>query len=396
MHYDIIIIGAGLVGLSAALRIKQQKPSARVLVIEKEKGVAHHQSGHNSGVIHSGIYYKPGSKKAANCLHGAQLLKDYCAQKNIPTQIVGKLIIAKQVDELPRLEELLRRGIANGVACLRLLKSEEIPEIEPLAVGVAAIHCPTTGIIDYKQVAAAYLEDFLLIGGEVRFQERVTAIAEKKNEIIVRTHKQEFTCHRLVAAAGLQSDRIARHNTAISHKIIPFRGEYYELRPEKCPLVRGLIYPVPDPRFPFLGVHLSRMINGHVEAGPNAVLAAAREGYRKRTLHPKDISSYLSYPGFWRMAGKYWKTGLWEMWRSFSKASFVASIQELTPSLTEKDFIPGGCGIRAQVVQRSGQLEDDFLFSESPRSIHVLNAPSPAATSSLAIGQTIADLLSVK
>ncbi len=387
--YDVLILGAGILGLSTALKLLEQKPSLKIAILEKEATVAAHQTGHNSGVIHSGIYYKPGSLKAQNCREGVKQLYNYLNEKKIPYERTGKLIIAVNDAELPALHELYLRGSANGVQGLKLLSSEELKEIEPFARGISALYSPETSIVDFVQVAKAYMEDLLSKGVSLHLQCKVLSAKEGQR---VETSQGEFHAKVVINCTGFHADRIAHlSDPTISPKqIIPFRGEYYELIPEKRGLVKGLIYPVPDPRFPFLGVHLSKTMDGKVEAGPNAVLALAREGYRKSDISLKDCMAYLSYKGFWKMASKYYKIGFYELYRSFSKKAFLRSLQRLLPDLHEKDLIPCEAGVRSQVVLPDGKLQDDFLILERPGWIHVLNAPSPAATASLAIGQTIA------
>lgn len=390
---DVLIIGAGIIGLATALKLLQKRPTLNLLVLEKEAEVARHQTGHNSGVIHSGIYYKPGSLKARNCRRGSEALSHYCKEHAIPTQIVGKLIVAITPDELPRLEELERRGKANGVQGLKRLSAREIPAIEPYARGLAALYSPTTSIVDFALIAKAYAEDVTRLGGEIALNQKAVNITPANGGWIVETPSRQVKTAYLINCAGFYADRVGYLSDAsISPKqIIPFRGEYYELKPEKQKLVQGLIYPVPNPEFPFLGVHLSRTIYGAVEAGPNAVLALAREGYTKKSINAQDVFDLLTYPGFWAMAAKYWRIGCYELYRSFSKKAFLKSLQRLIPALEEDDLLPAEAGVRSQVVLRDGKLQDDFLIIERPGLINVLNAPSPAATASLAIGEEIAE-----
>lgn len=391
-RYQVVVIGGGIVGLATAMQLLRKNPKIKLTIIEKEHAVAQHQTGHNSGVIHCGIYYKPGSLKAKNCVNGSNQLKAFCSENHIPYEQCGKIVVALTDEDLPRLDELYRRGQANGVPNLRMMGPEELKEIEPNAVGLRAVYSPTTAIIDYKQVAAAYAKQLQQLGGEIHYNEEVTAIRQKNGELTISTKKSEYLPTYLINCAGLHSDRIARmaDPTLTSNQIIPFRGEYYDLVPEKRHLVKGLIYPVADPRFPFLGVHLTRMMNGGVEAGPNAVLALSREGYAKSNINLKDCARLLGYRGMWGMAARYWKMGLYEIYRSYVKKAFVNDVQRLMPCIQEKDLIRGNSGVRAQLVSREGKLVDDFLIVDRDKMVHLLNAPSPAATASLSIGETLA------
>lgn len=391
--YDIIVIGAGIVGLATALNIQQQQPGLKLLVLDKEKTLAAHQTGHNSGVIHSGVYYKPGSLKARNCIRGYQLLLDFCRQEEVPFELCGKVIVATDESELPQLETIFERGQQNGLGQLKKLTKEELHEYEPHVNGIAAIHVPQTGIISYKAVAEKYAEKLRQGGAEIKLGQRVTNIRTGRNKTEVITEQESFSSRLMINCAGLYSDKVA-HMTgqSLNLKIIPFRGEYYELVPEKQHLVKSLIYPVPDPNFPFLGVHFTRMIEGGVEAGPNAVLAFCREGYKKSDININELMESLRWPGFQLVAKKYWRTGMGEYYRSFSKAAFTRALQKLMPELREEDLRPGGAGVRAQACDREGGLLDDFLILESPGVVNVCNAPSPAATSSLAIGEHVAGL----
>jgi L-2-hydroxyglutarate oxidase len=391
--YDIIVIGAGIVGLATALNIQQQHPGLKLLVLDKEKTLAAHQTGHNSGVIHSGVYYKPGSLKARNCIRGYQLLLDFCRQEEVPFELCGKVIVATDESELPQLETIFDRGQQNGLGQLKKLTKEELHEYEPHVNGIAAIHVPQTGIISYKAVAEKYAEKLRKGGAEIKLGQRVINIRTGRNKTEVITEQESFSSRLMINCAGLYSDKVA-HMTgqSLNLKIIPFRGEYYELVPEKQHLVKSLIYPVPDPNFPFLGVHFTRMIEGGVEAGPNAVLAFCREGYKKSDINISELMESLRWPGFQLVARKYWRTGMGEYYRSFSKAAFTKALQKLMPELREEDLRPGGAGVRAQACDREGGLLDDFLILESPGVVNVCNAPSPAATSSLAIGEHVADL----
>lgn len=392
--FDVIIIGTGILGLATAYQLLKQRPGLKLGMIEKENGVAKHQTGHNSGVIHSGIYYRPGSLKAKNCIQGVKDLTQFCESKNIPYQQCGKLIVASEESELSRLEELERRGRANGVEGLRMVSPNEIKEIEPYAAGIKGLYSPKTSIIDFVQVAHEYANEVKHLGGILYFNQELKKIEANREESILVTLQKEFCTRFLINCAGVQADRIGHmHDPSIrSNQILPFRGEYYKLTDEKSRLVRGLIYPVPDPKFPFLGVHLSKTMDGSVEAGPNAVLALSRNGYYAADVNFKDCWGYVTYPGFWKMATRYWKIGLYEMYRSFSKKVFLKSLQRLVPSLQEKDLVTGFSGVRSQIVKPDGTMEDDFSLIANAKAIHILNAPSPAATASLAIGKQIAGL----
>jgi L-2-hydroxyglutarate oxidase len=392
LHCDVAVVGGGLVGAATALALSSQS-GLSVAVLEAEDRLAAHQSGHNSGVIHSGLYYKPGSLKATLCVEGARALYRFCEEEGIAHERCGKLVVVTDPEELPRLDELERRGRANGIACLRRLRAEEIREIEPHATGIAGLHVPETGIVDYPAVARAYGRRVEERGGTVWTGARVTAVHRNGAGLVVETGRGEVACRLLVNCAGLQCDRIASLCGAeVDVRIVPFRGEYYELAPEKHGLVRGLIYPVPDPRFPFLGVHLTRMIKGGVEAGPNAVLALRREGYRWTDVSPRDVAATAAWPGFWKLAARFWKIGAYEVRRSLMKSVFVRDLQRLVPEIRDEDLHRAGAGVRAQALDRNGALLDDFHIVESERAIHVLNAPSPAATASLAIGRKIAEM----
>ena len=390
---DIIIIGGGIVGLATALQIKRQRPSLSVIVIEKENHVAAHQTGHNSGVIHSGLYYKPGSLKATNCIRGYWALIEFCEQENIPYELCGKIVVATKPEQVSQLNMLFERGQQNGLEGLKKLSVAEMREIEPHVAGFEGIRVPQTGIIDYKQVCEKYAQKFRELGGEVRLGEKVEQLTPGNSLTVVVTNKATYEAKLVVNCAGLYSDKIAQmtQRTAIDLRIVPFRGEYFKLRPEKEYLVKHLIYPVPDPNFPFLGVHFTRMVHGGVEAGPNAVLAFAREGYRKSDINAKELFETLSWSGFQKVAAKYWETGLGEMYRSFSKSAFTKALQELIPEIQESDLVDGGSGVRAQACDRTGGLLDDFSIIETNRAINVCNAPSPAATSSLSIGLTVSE-----
>jgi L-2-hydroxyglutarate oxidase len=389
MTADVLIIGGGIVGLATAYAVQQRLPGKRVLVLEKEARVAMHQSGRNSGVIHSGIYYTPRSFKARLCKAGNESLRAFCQRHGIAFEMCGKLIVAAEREELPQLEKLEQRGIANGLE-VRRLTADEMREIEPHVAGIAGLHVPSTGIVDYKQVAATLAQLVRARGGEIRCSTRVLRVKDG----VVETTSGDFRTKTLINCAGLHSDRLARASGAdVSARIVPFRGEYYQLKPEKTALVRGLIYPVPNPRFPFLGVHCTRMMDGSVHLGPNAVLAFAREGYRKTTVNVRDLGETLTFPGFWKLAARHWRDGAQEMGRSFSRAAFVRALQRLVPAITEDDVVPCDAGVRAQALRPDGTLEDDFLIVQHAGAIHVCNAPSPAATASLEIGETIASMI---
>ncbi len=390
--YDVAIIGGGIVGMATA-RALTASCRLSLVVLETEDRVAAHQSGHNSGVIHSGLYYKPGSLKARNCVEGREALYRFCAENGIAHERCGKLVVATREAELPALDELERRGRANGLVGLRRLSAAEIRDFEPAVSGVAGLHVPETGIVDFAEVTRVYAEHVRQAGGEVRLQTRVRRGQRRGGELVLETTRGEVACLHLINCAGLRSDQVARHcGIDPGVQVVPFRGEYYELVPERRTLVRNLIYPVPDPRFPFLGVHFTRMIHGGVEAGPNAVLAWKREGYGFWSFSPADVLRMAGYRGFWRMAARYGKTGLGELYRSVSKRAFVRALQRLVPELRAEDLRPRGSGVRAQAVDPAGNLVDDFRIVAAEGMIHVLNAPSPAATASLSIGRTIADM----
>lgn len=391
-RYKVIVIGGGIVGLGAALEITRRFPSLRLLVLEKEDGVARHQSGHNSGVIHSGIFYKPGSLKAKLCVAGAAAMVEFCREHGVPHSVCGKVIVATREEELPRLEELRRRGEVNGLAGLRAIGPEELREIEPHASGLRALLVPSTGVTDYAAVSAKYAELISARGGVILTSAAAIGIRRIADEIVVETPRGAFSCSALINCAGLFTDRICRiAGDDPGVMIVPFRGEYYDLRAESASLVRALIYPVPDARFPFLGVHFTRRISGSVDAGPNAVLALAREGYRHADVSVRDIARSLAFPGFWRMTRQHWRYGLGEWRRSLSKAPFVRALQRLVPEIRDSDLVPGGSGVRAQALRPDGTLVDDFQFVPSGKILHVLNVPSPAATASLMVGKAIVD-----
>ena len=391
---SVAVIGAGIVGLATAYRLIERRPDLRVTVLDKEAGVGQHQTGHNSGVIHRGIYYRPGSLKADLCVRGAADLETFCQAHNIPVLRCGKLIVAVSESEAAGLDELHRRGVANGVPDLQLVEQERLWEIEPHVVGRRGLHSPSTAIVDFGQIAEALRDELLTRGAEVRLGAEVRAIRERESELVLHTSAGDMLADRLVACAGLQSDRLASMGgVERPHgvRIVPFRGDYFLLRPERTDLCRGLIYPVPDPALPFLGVHLTRRVDGSVWLGPNAVLAFAREGYRPGRISVRDLGALLGFSGFWRMGLRYWRIGVNEMWHASRRSSFLAALRRYVPALTAEDLLPGPAGVRAQAVAADGNLVDDFVFAESARQLHVLNAPSPAATSSLAIGSVIAD-----
>jgi L-2-hydroxyglutarate oxidase len=399
-HYDLAIVGAGIVGLATARELLIRHPGLQVVVLEKEPAIASHQSSHNSGVIHSGIYYTPGSLKARACVAGHRAMLDFCREHDIPYELCGKVIVALDENELPRLEDLYRRGIENGVQGLELIGPERLRELEPYAAGIKAIYSPNTGIIDYKKVAQAYADIVRQLGGEIVTGCNVTSLLSRESETYLRLQQHlgtgdgqtEIAARYVITCAGLQSDKISQVNGKHSEvRIIPFRGDYYTLRPEKRHMVRALIYPVPDPRFPFLGVHFTRRPDGEVWAGPNAVLAFAREGYRRWKINPGDMWEVLSYSGFWKMAAGLWKMGMLEMYRDYFKAAYIKVLQRYMPELRASDLLPGPSGVRAQAVTTGGRLVDDFLIQHGKNVIHVQNAPSPAATSSLVIAQMIVD-----
>jgi L-2-hydroxyglutarate oxidase len=385
-----VVIGGGIVGLATARQLTLDHPHATVTVLEKESQVAAHQTGHNSGVIHAGVYYKPGSLKARMCRDGQASMVDFCAEHGIETRITGKLIVATEPDELPRLRALYERALANGLP-VTLISPEQAREYEPHVACLEGLHVASTGIVDYSHVCRVLAELVAKNGGEVRLDTRVQAIGRWGERIIVVTDKGELEADYLVNCAGLHSDRIARlAGIRPPARIVPFRGEYYELKPERRNLVRGLIYPVPDPQFPFLGVHLTKGVDGSVHAGPNAVLALAREGYSWGRIKPVDVAEVAAYKGLWKLARKHYRYGMTEVRRSLSRTRFAASLARLVPELTENDIVRAGAGVRAQAIAPDGSLVDDFLIVNIERQVHVLNAPSPAATSSLEIAKHIA------
>jgi L-2-hydroxyglutarate oxidase len=394
MTYDLAVIGAGILGLATARELLGRHPGLRVAIVEKEDAIAVHQSGHNSGVIHSGMYYAPGSLKAKLCTEGAREMYAFCAQRGIPTDRRGKVIVAVDEEELPRLETLHQRGLANGVEGLEVVGQERLRELEPHCVGVKALWSPNTGIVNYSRVADAYAADVKAAGAELLLGRQVIGLASNADGMTLETSGGELQAKHVVACGGLYADRLARMTGGSGDpQIVPFRGDYWMLTPEKRHLARNLIYPVPDPSFPFLGVHFTpRIEDGAVWLGTNAVLAFAREGYGRLETRPGELVEALRYPGFQKLARKYWKTGLAEMARDFSKPAFLRSLQRYVPELTAADLIPGPSGVRAQALAPDGTLVDDFVFDVQGRQvIHVRNAPSPAATSSLTIARLIAD-----
>ena len=386
---DVVIVGGGIVGLSVGLALTEQFPNKKVIILEKESSVSMHQTGNNSGVIHSGIYYKPGSFKARFAKQGSESMVAFCKEHNIEYDICGKVIVATEEKELPLLQNLYKRGLENGLA-IDMLNREQLKEIEPHVAGLGAIRVPQAGIVNYRQVSEKMRELIEARGGEIQCGEEVKRIEEQAEEVVVETNKQSYRAKVLINCAGLHSDRIAKMAGYYADlKIVPFRGEYYKLKDSSKGLVKHLIYPVPNPDFPFLGVHYTRMIGGEVEAGPNAVLSFKREGYKKTDINLFDLAETLTYKGFWKLASKNMKEGMNEMARSYSKALFVKSLQKLIPEITADDLEPGGAGVRAQALKSDGSMVDDFYFIPGKRSIHVLNAPSPAATASIEIGKEI-------
>jgi L-2-hydroxyglutarate oxidase len=386
---DVLIIGGGIIGLASAYTFSKLYPQKSVILLEKEKKLAVHQSGRNSGVLHAGIYYRPGSLKAVNCRTGKAAMEEFCAREGINFKTCGKVIVAVDADELPALQSIYDRGRANGVKC-ELIERSRLLELEPHAAGIRAIHVPETGIVDFGQVCACLADLIRAAGHQILTGVKVNGLRGKSGAVIVETTSGEFYPRYIINCAGLHSDRVAAMSTKpLLSKIIPFRGEYYKLKPEGAKFCNTLIYPVPDPRFPFLGVHFTRKISGEVKCGPNAVLAFAREGYRKSDVNLQDLCESLTFPGFAKIAAKYWRTGIGEIWRSFSKNAFVRALQRLVPEVTADHLLPYPAGIRAQVVTAAGEMVDDFAFLESSRVINVINAPSPGATASLSIGKVV-------
>tara|TARA_Y100000748_G_scaffold73438_1_gene60324 strand:- start:23 stop:1234 length:1212 start_codon:yes stop_codon:yes gene_type:complete len=393
-NYDLVVIGGGIIGLATAMRVTEEFPDIKVAVLEKESEVAQHQTGHNSGVIHAGIYYAPGSQKANFCSTGGLLLREYCDKHNIKYDMCGKLIVAVNDEEVPSLMNLYERGTANGALGLKIIEKEEIQDYEPHSTGVKAIFSPNTGIIDYTEVSKSYATQMMEAGGDLITGSELKSISEKDGQIYLETTGGTITAKKILNCAGLHADRVAKMmGVDMGVKIIPFRGEYFSLIPEKTDMVKGLIYPVPNPNLPFLGVHFTRRVNGSVEAGPNAVLAFAREGYKKTKINFGDALETLTYSGFIKMSLKYWSVGMKEQYRSLVKGSFVKSLQTLIPEISGKDLYSPGAGVRAQAVDKNGGLLQDFSIAETENAIHVLNAPSPGATASLTISKYILDLM---
>jgi L-2-hydroxyglutarate oxidase len=386
-------VGGGIVGLATGYQLLRRFPRQCVVLLEKESEVAAHQTGHNSGVLHSGIYYKPGTLRATNCRTGKEAMEAFCKEEGVAFDICGKVLVAVSEAELPALERIYQRGLANGVRC-EIIEKSRLQELEPHTAGIRAIHVPETGIVNYRQVCQRLARRIREQEGQVQFGARVTAMRRRGGEMIVHSTAGDVEARQVINCTGLHSDRVtALTGQRPAVKIIPFRGEYYALKPAVYTLCRNLIYPVPDPSFPFLGVHFTRMIDGSVECGPNAVLAFAREGYRKTDVNLGDLAETLSYPGFVKLVAKYWRTGLGEMWRSFSKAAFVRALQRLVPAITAADLEAAPAGVRAQAIAPDGNLVDDFLIQESENVVNVCNAPSPAATASLNIGKLVVDRL---
>jgi len=391
-RYDVVVIGAGIVGLATARELLNRHPDLKLAVVDKGQELSSQQTGHNSGVIHSGVYYAPGSLKAKLCVKGRHMLAEYSDEHGIAYDLCGKVIVATQEKELPGLQTLYERGVANGVEGIEIIGPERLKEIEPHCYGIKAIYSPVTGIVDYPAVSRAYADDIRARDGDILLGHEVKDIDRRPGTVTVQTSRGDIQTTSLVSCGGVYSDRIAQMTGAPRvPQIVPFRGDYYELKPEKEYLINNLIYPVPDPEFPFLGVHFTRHIHGGRSLGPNAVLAFSREGYKKTDINLKDLGDTFTYRGFLAIAGKFWQTGLGEMWRDVSKSAFVKALQVYMPELTEDDCVPGPAGIRAQALSPDGKLVDDFVFSTGENVVHVRNAPSPAATASLAIGEMIAD-----
>ncbi|MGE3841175.1 MAG: L-2-hydroxyglutarate oxidase [Vicinamibacterales bacterium] len=391
-EFDLVIVGGGIVGLATAFALRDSL-GERLLVLEAEAGVARHQTGHNSGVIHSGLYYKPGSLKARNCVAGRDAMYRFCVENGVRHERCGKIVVACSPEEVAQLDELERRGRGNGLTGLKRLRAEDIAEYEPHATGLAGLFVGETGIVHYPDVARVLMARVQASGCQLQTSSAVTAVRRETGALLVESTGGAVRAKALINAAGLHSDRVARLcGLEPGVRILPFRGEYYELHPERHHLVRNLIYPTPDPQFPFLGVHFTRMIHGGVEAGPNAVLALKREGYRRSDVSLTDLADMAAFGGAWRMAARYWRQGAHEYWRSFSKAAFVTALKRLVPAIEDADVRPAGAGVRAQAVEPTGKLVDDFRIIEGDRMVHVLNAPSPAATASLSIGETIAQM----
>lgn len=389
--FDVIVIGGGIVGLASAYSVLEQNAGLRLVVIEKENTLAAHQTGRNSGVIHSGLYYKPGSLKAQNCRNGYKLLLEFCAKEEVAYEICGKIVVATKTEEFSRLEDLAIRGKANGLSRIRHLSESEIKDHEPHCAGRRGLFVPETGIIDYKQMCEKLAVRITALGGEIRLGEKIESISSSLGRQRVSTSHSSYDSKVVVVCAGLQADRLAsKMNRNLDLRILPFRGEYFSLKPSAQKLVKNLIYPTPDPAFPFLGVHFTRMIDGSIECGPNAVLALAREGYLKTDFSIRDIWETITWPGFRHVARRHWRTGLGEYKRSIFKSAFVTALQRLVPEITKDDLVPAAAGIRAQACSRDGGLLDDFEIRTIGSTVHICNAPSPAATASLSIGQHVA------
>ena len=389
--FDVIVIGGGIVGLASAYSVLEQNAGLRLVVIEKENTLAAHQTGRNSGVIHSGLYYKPGSLKAQNCRSGYKLLLEFCAKEEVAYEICGKIVVATKTEEFSRLEELAIRGKANGLSRIRHLSESEIKDHEPHCAGRRGLFVPETGIIDYKQMCEKLAVRITALGGEIRLGEKIQSISSSLGRQRVSTSHSSYDSKVVVVCAGLQADRLAsKMDRSLDLRILPFRGEYFSLKPSAQKLVKNLIYPTPDPAFPFLGVHFTRMIDGSIECGPNAVLALAREGYLKTDFSMRDILETITWPGFRHVARRHWRTGLGEYKRSIFKSAFVTALQRLVPEITKDDLVPAAAGIRAQACSRDGGLLDDFEIRTIGSTVHICNAPSPAATASLSIGQHVA------
>ncbi len=392
-HADVAIVGGGIVGLATAYRLGERFPDLKIVVLEKEARLAEHQTGHNSGVLHSGIYYKPGSLRAVNCRDGKFAMMKFCEEEGIAIDVCGKVIVAIDESELPAMQTIFERGQANGIKC-QIIGKERLDELEPHTAGIKAIHVPEAGILDYRQVSERMGDRIRERGGEIKLNARVVDCRVQTDEVVVKSTAGDVTAKYVITCAGLQADRVTQlTGERPAAKIVPFRGEYFDIREESQHLCRNLIYPVPDPSFPFLGVHFTRMIQGGVECGPNAVLAFAREGYGKSDFNLRDLTEALTYGGFLKMAAKHWRTGAGEMWRSFSKQAFVRALQRLVPEIKAEDLSPAPAGVRAMALGPDGQLLDDFVVQQSERVINVGNAPSPAATASLNIGRLIVEKL---
>lgn len=391
-QYDAVVMGGGIVGLATAWQLSRRQPGIRLLLLEKESSLAFHQTGRNSGVIHSGIYYQPGSLRATNCRRGKAELERFCDDYGVAWQRTGKVIVATTDQQLPALQRIHERGLQNGVDC-QLIGPERLRNLEPHCAGVSAIHVPESGIVDYPGVCQKLADLIQQAGGHIQLNARVTGLRQKTDSVTVETNSNCFEAAQAINCTGLHSDRMARlSGQPLKERIVPFRGEYFELKPEAEKFCRALIYPVPDPRFPFLGVHFTRMIHGGVECGPNAVLALAREGYNWWTVSPRDLFESVTYPGFLRLAARYWRTGLAEIRRSLSRTAFVRELQHLVPEIRSEHLVPAPAGVRAQALGTDGRLVDDFLILRHNRVLNVCNAPSPAATASLTIGLHIAEM----